>query len=139
MAALNIAVRANAQWGPGIFSVTIRAQVTGPAAAALLASCQSGYEKSSQAEGITDGQPLGNVYVSEEAFRWVGWTPSAATVELVSAGPGSQGATVRAATTVHVVWLDGDWRVVAPPGGDWGNAARLVTSLRGYTLFPGQR
>src|SRR5262249_14504728 len=34
LAALNIAVRANAQWGPPIFGPTIRHQVTGPDAAA---------------------------------------------------------------------------------------------------------
>jgi hypothetical protein len=28
--------------------------------------------------------------------------------------------------------------VVAPPGGDWGNAAAGLSSLSGYTAFPGQ-
>ncbi len=138
LAAVNIAVRANAQWGPSVFGRTIRDQVTGPDAAALLASCQSDYAQASQAAHITGGQPLGNAYVTEEAFRWVAWTPTDATVDLVSAGPGSQGVTVRAATRVEVVWSGGDWRVVAPPGGDWGNAAARLSSLSGYTVFPGQ-
>ena len=76
MAALNIAVRANAQWGPDVFVPTIRDQVTGPDAAALLASCQAGYGQASQAAHVTGGQPLGNAYVTEEAFRWVGWSPA---------------------------------------------------------------
>jgi hypothetical protein len=138
LAALNIAVRANAQWGPGIFGPTIRDQVTGPAAAALLADCQSAYSQASQAARISRGEPLGDAFVTEEAFRWVDWTPADATVYLVSAGPGSQGATIRASTRVQVVWSGGDWRVVAPPGGDWGNAAARLTSLAGYTVFPGQ-
>ena len=138
LAALNIAVRANAQWGPGIYGPTIRDQVTGPDAAALLAGCQADYAQASQAAHITGGAPLGNAYVSEEAFRWVAYTPADATVDLVSAGPGSQGVTVRAATRVEVVWSGGDWRVVAPPGGDWGNAAARLSSLSGYTVFPGQ-
>ena len=92
----------------------------------------------SQAAHITGGAPLGNAYVSEEAFRWVAWAPSDATVDLVSAGPGSQGTTVRATTRVEVVWSGGDWLVVAPPGGDWGNAAAALPSLSGYTVFPGQ-
>ena len=37
LAAVNIGVRANAQWGPRIFTAVIRGQVTGPDAAALLA------------------------------------------------------------------------------------------------------
>ncbi len=138
LAAVNIGVRANAQWGPAIFGPTIRGQVAGPDAAALLASCQSGYAQARQAAHISGGQPLGDAYVAEEAFRWVAYTPLDATVDLVSAGPGSQGTTVRATTRIEVVWAGGDWRVVAPPGGDWGNSAAQLTSLGGYTIFPGQ-
>ena len=57
--------------------------------------------------------------VTEEAFRWASWSPADATVELVSAGPGNGGGTVMASTRVEVVWSGGDWRVLAPPGGDW--------------------
>ena len=135
LAALNIAVRANAQWGPGIFGPTIRGQVTGPDADALLASCQSAY---SQAAHATGGGPLGSANVTEEAFRWVDWTPAGATVNLVSAGPGSQGGTVRAVTQVQVTWDGSDWKVIAPPGGDWRNSAAQLASLAGYTIFPGQ-
>ena len=138
LAALNIAVRANAQWGPDVFVPTIGDQVTGPDAAALLAACQAGYGQASQAAHITGGQPLGDADATEEAFRWAAWTPADATADLVSAGPGSGGVTIRASTRVQVVWQDGDWRVVAPPGGDWGNAAARLTSLAGYTVFPGQ-
>lgn len=138
LAAVNIGVRANAQWGPGIYVPTIRSQVTGPDAAALLASCQSAYAQASQAAHITAGRPLGDAYVTEEAFRWVDWTPASATVDLVSAGPGQDGTTVRAVTAVQVIWDGGDWKVIAPPGGDWGNSAAQLTSLNGYTIFPGQ-
>ena len=138
VAALNIAVRANAQWGPDVFVPTIRDQVTGPDAAALLASCQASYGQASQAAHLTGGQPLGDAYVAEEAFRWAAYTPADATVDLVSAGPGSQGVTVQATTRVELTWSGGDWRVVAPPGGDWGNAAARLSSLGGYTIFPGQ-
>lgn len=138
VAAVNIAVRANAQWGPDIYGPTIRDQVTGPDAGALMSACQASYAQASQAAHITGGAPLGNAYVTEEAFRWVAYTPSDAIVDLVSAGPGSQGTTVRATTRVEVSWSGGDWRVVAPPGGDWGNAAASLASLSGYTLFPGQ-
>jgi hypothetical protein len=138
LAALNIAVRANAQWGPGIFGPTIRGQVTGPDAAALLAGCQSAYSQQAQAAHVTGDGPLGDAFVTEEAFQWVDWTPAGATVDLVSAGPGSGGATVRASTQVQVTWDGADWKVIAPPGGDWGNSAALLTSLDGYTVFPGQ-
>ena len=138
VAALNIGVRANAQWGPSIYIPTIQDQVTGPDAAALLASCQSGYSQAAQAAHVTGGGPLGNAYVTEEAFRWVAYTPADATLDLVSAGPGSQGVTVMAVTRIEVLWSGGDWRVIAPPGGDWGNAAQRLSSLSGYIIFPGQ-
>jgi hypothetical protein len=136
MAAVNIGVRANAWWGPGIFVPTIRGQVTGPGTAALLASCQASYQQASRAQGVPAGQPLGRASVTEEAFRWVTYTPASATVEIVSASPGAQGGTARAVTRIEEAWSGGDWRVIAPPGGDWGNSAAPLISLTGYTSFP---
>jgi hypothetical protein len=137
LAAVNIGVRANAQWGPQIFTTVIRGQVTGPDAAALLASCQAAYDQAAQSDGVTRGQPLGTAVVTEQAFRWITYTPTAAILDLVSAGPGPGGATVRASTQMEVIWDVGDWKVVAPPGGDWGNSAAGLSSLAGYTAFPG--
>jgi hypothetical protein len=137
LAAVNIGVRANAQWGPGIFGPTIRDQmVSGPGASALLASCEASYSQESRAAGVTAGQPLGRGYVTEEAFRWEAYTPADATVDIVSAGPNGQGVTVRAVTRIEVQWSGTDWQVIAPPGGDWGNSAAPLTSLSGYTMLP---
>lgn len=138
LAALNIGVRANAEWGPAIFGPTIRDQVTGADAPALLASCWSAYDRASQAAHVFGGRPLGRAYVTEQAFRWVAYTPADATVDLVSVGPGRESGLVRAVTRVEVVWGHGGWRVIAPPGGDWGNSAYPLFSLKGYTTFPGQ-
>ena len=135
LAAVNIGVRANAQWdrrlhphhpGPGNRSWNGRTAGRLPV---RLPPGQPG-----RAPGR--GPSLGDVYVAEEAFRWIAYTPADATVDLVSAGLGNQGQTVRAVTQVEAVWDAGDWRVVAPPGGDWGNAATRLSSLAGYTMFP---
>ena len=138
LAAVNIAVRANAQWGPPIFTPVIRGQVTGPDTAALLAGCQAAYDQAAPAGGLTAGQPLGTVDVTEQAFRWITYTPAAAILDLAAAGPGDGGATVRASVQMEVIWDGGDWKVVAPPGGDWGDSAVGLGSLAGYTVFPGQ-
>jgi hypothetical protein len=138
LAAVNIGVRANAQWGPQIFTAVIRRQVTGPDAAALLAACQAAYDQAAQSGHIVGGQPLGTVHVTEQAFRWITYTPAAAILDLVSAGPGDSGTTVRASVQMEAVWDGGDWKAVAPPGGDWGNSAAALSSLAGYTAFPGQ-
>jgi hypothetical protein len=137
LAAVNIGVRANAQWGPRIFTTVIRGQVTGPDAAALLAACQAAYDQAAQSGQVAGGQPLGTVHVTEQAFRWITYTPAAAILDLAVAGPGG-GATARASVQVEVVWDGGDWKVVAPPGGDWGNSAAELSSLAGYTAFSGQ-
>ena len=138
MAAVNIGVRANAQWGPRIFTTVIRGQVTGPDAAALLAGCQAAYDQAAQSAGVTGGQPLGTAVVTEQAFRWITYTPAAAILDLAVAGPGDGGATVRASVQMEVVWDGGGWKVVAPPGGDWGNSAAELSSVAGYTAFPRQ-
>lgn len=137
LAAVNIGVRTAWQWGPAIFTPTIDHQVTGPDTSALLQAQQSAYTQA-QAGPSPENIPVQRAYAVEEAFRFDGYTPGDATVDVVSAGPGDNGTTVRAATRIEVEWISGDWRVVAPPGGDWGNAAIPVTSLSGYTIFPGQ-
>ena len=136
LAAVNIAVRANAQWGPGIFVPAIKAQVIGPDAAALLAGCRAAYAHARRPAGVPEGKPLGPAYVREEAYRWVSYRPADAVVDIVSAGPNDQGEVVRAVTWIAMRWSHGDWRALAPPGGDWGNAASSLTSLRGYTALP---
>jgi len=136
LAAVNIAVRATPQFGPRIFRPTIDGQVTGPDASALLQSCAAAYSQAVRAAHVKYGQPLGLAYVVEQGFRLVSWSPAQATVDIVSAGPGPQGVTARAATRVGLEWLRGDWRVVAPPGGNWAASATEMSSLAGFTYFP---
>jgi hypothetical protein len=138
LAAVNIAVRANAQWGPAIFGPEIRSHATGPGAAALLATCQAAYDQASHTAHVTGGQPLGDVDVAEEAFRWITYTPAMAVLDLVSAGPGSQGTIVRVSIQLSLLWHRADWMLSVPPGGDWRTSASALASLAGYTVFPGQ-
>ncbi len=138
LAAVNIAVRANAQWGPTVFTPVIRGQVTGPDAAVLLANCQASYKQAASAAGISGGAPLGRADATERAFRWISYSPSGATIDVVSAGPGADGGTALAVIRVQAAWDGADWKVIAPPGGDWANMAGPLASLDGYTLFPGQ-
>jgi hypothetical protein len=138
LAAVNIAVRTAALWGPDIYQPTIRQQVTGSDATALLKADASGYAALRAATHAAPGQPAGRAYAVEAGFRFVAYTPADTTVDIVTEGPGSGGATVRTATRVEVVWLRGDWRVVAPPGGDWANSAIAISSLTGYTSFPNE-
>jgi hypothetical protein len=138
LAAINIAVRTAALWGPAIYQPTITRQVTGPDTAALLRADASDYAQLRAAAHAGAGKPAGRGYAAETAFRFDAYSPAGATVDIVTAGPGSGGTTVLAATRIEVIWRGGDWRVVAPPGGDWDNSAAAVSSLTGYTTFPGE-
>jgi hypothetical protein len=138
LAAVNIAVRTAAQWGPDIYQPTIRHQVTGPDAAALLEADASDYAALRAAAHVRPGQPAGRGYAVEAGFRFVAYTPAGATVDIVTEGPGGSGTTVIVATRIGVVWQRGDWRVVAPPGGNWASSATAISSLTGYTTFPNE-
>jgi hypothetical protein len=139
VAAINIGVRTAAQWGPAIFTPTITRQVTGPDAAVMLRAETSAYSGLRAAAHVRPGQPAGRGYAAEVAYRFEAWAPPMAIVDVVTAGPSSNGATVMASTRIEVIWQHRDWRVLAPPGGNWANAAVAVSSLSGYTIFPGER
>ncbi len=139
VAAVNIGVRTAALWGPAIYEPTLRHQVVGPDQAALLAADASDYTALRAAGHVRPGQPAGRGYAAEAGFRFVAYTPAEATVDIVTEGPGAGGAAVLVATRIEVIWQRGDWRVVAPPGGNWANSATPASSLTGYTAFADQR
>lgn len=134
LAAVHIAVRAGMQWGTQVFGPTIQRQVIGPDTDVLMDSTRETYEK--HRGDRRDGEPLGRGYVVLEGFRWLGYSPEVASVDLLSAGPGDSDVTVRAVTRLQLRWQDGDWRVVAPPGGTWAGTAAPIKSLDGYVRFP---
>jgi len=138
LAAVNISVRTAALWGTKIFQPTIAHQVTGPDTAALLANDTRDYAAMQAAGHLRHGQPAGRGYAAIAAYRLDAYTLAAATVDVVTEGPSSSGASVMAATRVQVVWARGDWRVMAPPAGDWTSSSTPIKSLSGYTTFSSQ-
>lgn len=138
LAAVNIVVRTAAQWGPPVYRPTINHQLTGPGAAALLAADNSDYAAMRAAAHVAPGQPTGRGHAAETAYRLTIYTPAAATADIVTEGPASNGTTVIAITRIHLVWQRRDWRVIAPPGGAWNSSAGTASALRGYTAFPNE-
>ncbi|WP_433136139.1 hypothetical protein ACQPZ8_28355 [Actinomadura nitritigenes] len=134
LAAVHVAVRANAQWGPKVFEPTITKQIIGPDASALLAATRQLYNK--RRGKLHDDAALGRAYVVLEGFRWQGYSPDVASLDLVSAGPGDSDMTVRAVTRIQLQWQNNDWRLIGSPGGTWGGAAASVPSANGYVRFP---
>jgi hypothetical protein len=132
LAAVDIGARTSWQFGPAVYRPTISRQVTGQFAAQMLSEDEQSY---------TQGAPVPQgvqAYARQVAYGWDGYTPADATVDVVTGAVGTDGAAVYVVTQVQVQWRGGDWRVVAPPGGDWGNSAAQVTTPAGFTAFPGQ-
>ena len=130
LAAVNTGVRANPEWGTNIFRYTIDRQVIGLDAATLLANCRASYEQAPTYSPALNGGPLGPVDATEAGFRWVSYIPDmAAAVDILTVP-------TFVSTRINLQWHKGDWRVIAPPGGDWGNSAIAVNSTTGFTLFP---
>jgi hypothetical protein len=131
LAADNIAVRTSWEFGSQVFAPVIEDQVTGQYQPDLYSSAIAGWESA-------DGQlPAGAICGRQLGFEWQDYTPQSATVNLLQSAI-VNGSVTYAATEVQVQWSSGDWQVVAPDSGDWANATVQVTSLTGYTLFPGQ-
>ena len=88
LAIINIGARTAWQFGPAVVQPTIQGQVTGPYQADMLTADQDAYASgASQIPGI-------QVYAVIPAYRWVGYTPSDATVDLVASASGDDGTTV---------------------------------------------
>ena len=134
LAAVNIAVRTSGQLGPLVFTATISRQVTGPGTQALLAAAWQDYAQASgQHPPASPGGPAGTASASPRAFRLLSWTPAAADVDVLAAADGQD-----AVVGLRVLWQDGDWRLVAPPGGNLAAAAVRAAALSAFTPLPGR-
>ncbi len=134
LAAVGIAVRTSGQLGPDVFSPTIARQVTGPGARAMLAAAWLDYAQASgQHPPPGPGSPAGTATASARAFRLASFTPAAAAVQVLAVAGASQ-----AVIQVQVRWLDGDWRLVSPPGGNLAAAAVRPSGPAGFQLLPGR-
>jgi hypothetical protein len=137
LAAVGIAVRTSGQLGPAIFIPTIARQVTGTGSAALLAAARADYAQAATAhQPGRPGGPAGKATAAARGFRLTSWTPAAATVQVITIADGADGRGV--VTGLQVRWQRGDWRLVAPPGGNFAAAASPAASLSGFTALPGR-
>jgi hypothetical protein len=139
LAAVNIAVRTAAQWGPAVYGPTIRYQVTGPDTAALAHSDTTAWVALRAAARTRHARPAAHSHAAIAGYRFESWTAAAGLVDVVTRAPGTGGSTILAVTAVRVAWLYGDWQVLAPPGGTWASSAATVPSLAGFTPFRDER
>lgn len=136
LAGVNIAVRTSGQLGPDVFAPTIAQQVTGSGEAALLAAAWRQYgQATQQATPARSGGAAGPATSAVTSFLLAAWSPAQAAVVLtVSAGSGTQ---EQLAIPLHLQWLGGDWRLVAPSNGTFTVSAAAEPVPSGYTPLPG--
>lgn len=126
VAALHLLVRTTAQVGPEVFEPTLAEQVTGEHAAAMRAFVADSYARAAAELGIADGQPLGDLPATVVGARVDAYTQTHATLSMLTCAVDATGTTRYAATTVDLIYLRGDWRLVAPPDGRWDTRVRLI-------------
>jgi len=140
MAAIHISDRAAGAHGPAVFAPTIRNQVVGDDAQAMLARAQAGYEENRTRLGLPEGRPIpsssgGNHLLAYKIERY---SSESAVVTLIS-GVGVD-AQKFFGGTAEVRWVDSDWRLVAPSQGAIENAFRELSSIpTGSVVFEGKR
>ncbi|MEX5638049.1 hypothetical protein AB1460_37335 [Parafrankia sp. FMc2] len=130
VAGINIAGRADGSLGEPIYRPTIERQVIGDGQVDLLRRVHRDGRPDVPATGEqTDGTGVGS-----HGFTLHAYTDDEATISyLLVATRGSQHKYAVYRLTVR--WVDGDWKLLAPPNGDFGSVISTPTSLDGFQPF----
>ncbi|MFI5845599.1 hypothetical protein ACIA8K_38435 [Catenuloplanes sp. NPDC051500] len=137
LAAAHVTLRLSPQAGPRVFEPTVRDQVVGADAATLARNLGEEYEQARSRLGLPYGEPAGTLYAVARGYQ-VTLSGIDAEVRLLIEGPGTW-QPVLIELTVRTRWIGGDWRIVAPSDGLWGDDARTVADTAAFTWFPAER
>jgi hypothetical protein len=124
LAAIHIGNRIDPSVGSTTFEPTIKEQVIGPGAEDLLERTSNAYEATRRQEGKYPGEALEPRPAHLVAYQVESYTPGAATVAVISGYPDRP---EMYRLRLDLQWVDGDWHLVAPPGGD---LSTLVTPIQ---------
>ncbi|WP_322751402.1 MULTISPECIES: hypothetical protein, partial [unclassified Frankia] len=126
LAAVNITFRIGSSVSPAVFEPTIAEQTTGTDQPALVAQTRRDAADEGVPARLTGRLP-------DPVFRFAGVrfdavTPDRIVLYVATAADQPTGTTVYAAGRAEVRWERGDWRVVAPPGGNWTTVTTRIAS-----------
>ncbi|NUR28371.1 MAG: hypothetical protein HOV83_21435, partial [Catenulispora sp.] len=139
-AAIHLVVRTSPRVGPDVFGPTVREQVYGPDRSALADQVNADYADARDRQQVPYGQPLAPAFAQVTGVRVDFFDGTAATVRLLMRLPGPHGDPVYVSSTLQVSFVDGDWRLMAPPRGDWATVRTEVpaSAASDYTPLPGR-
>jgi hypothetical protein len=126
IAAVHLLVRTTAQVGPATFEPTLDKQVVGEHAQAMRRVVPDEYAQAAKRSGVGYGAPLAELPATVVGVRVDTYTDARAVLSVLTSAADAEGLIRYAATTVTLAWVDGDWRLVAPPDGRWDSQVRLV-------------
>ena len=129
LAAVQVLLRTSATAGPRVYRPVMTSQVTGVNTAAMSQLLDQQYEQLRSQRGIAAGEaiPGNDAAVAGYLIPAHDAAAKTATVAIVLTSPSlPPGQLLR--FDVSVVWASGDWRVVAPPRGDWGSVSTVLTA-----------
>lgn len=145
LAAINTSYRASADVGPEVFAPTMTEQVVGDDADVWLANVRQSYEteRSAGRQAGSDGELVDALAeaIREDsqvwAYRLDAYDPALASVQMLGrAVPIGQSQPIFVNLALTVQWVEGDWRLVAPPGGDFTSVASQLSEVPdGYVLL----
>ena len=126
LAAVHLLVRTFPFAGAAVFGPTIRGQVTGRDAEAFARLTAEAYGDVAPAAGVTNGEPIPSEGGWVAGYRLELPSGVDRTVDVLIRQTDSDGQTGFTEYAVQLRWQQDDWVLVAPPWGDWRNAARSV-------------
>ena len=131
VAAVHLMVRTFPFAGVAVFGPTIDEQVIGEHRSELARLTRTAYDEAAPAAGVRGGAAIpvsGGNAVAGYQLDGAASDSDARTVRVLIRERQDGGAIAFTEFTVHLNWVGGDWRLVAPSWGDWRQAARTVTS-----------
>jgi hypothetical protein len=141
LAAVQVLARTSTTAGPGVYRPVLTSQVTGANAGALARRVDEQYQQLRRAGGgaVRDGDPVPGNNATVAGYLLDSYDEAAGTALVeVLLGSGELPSGQVIAFALDVQWTGGDWRVVAPPAGDWGTLARTLPGTPSGTLEYGQ-
>lgn len=129
LAAVHILIRAGAAAGPGTYEPTITQQVLGVNAAAMKLLAHQEYQQMRVQKNVADGQPVeGDAEVLGYRVGSYDAMAGTATIEVLLTSPSLRPKGQLVQIDVALQRADGDWKVIAPPRGDWASATKTLAT-----------